>query len=202
MIKAIFLDIGGVLIINNVRKVISEWAKKLGVDPLELKTLSKEYSNLHMGGDTITYDEFINRKAVNWITAQELSDLQKEIWNSEYVNQELSDFINQEAKNFIWGIITNNYREAEELLLSKFKIPKFYKIFVTSAEVGVMKPDPKIYQAALEKTSLSPQEILFIDDSLENVEGAEKVDINGIQFINNQQLLRDFKKYMKLQIGR
>jgi putative hydrolase of the HAD superfamily len=60
-------------------------------------------------------------------------------------------------------------------------------VFVTSAEIGVMKPDPRIYQAMLEKLGVSPPETIFVDDFLENVEGARRLGMRSIHFLDPDQ---------------
>lgn len=52
---------------------------------------------------------------------------------------------------------------------------------VASCEVHVNKPDPKIYQAFLEKYQLKASECVFIDDRLENVQAAFALGFAGIQ---------------------
>ena len=61
---------------------------------------------------------------------------------------------------------------------------------IVSAFYRCVKPSPEIYRTALEKFSLSPEECLFVDDILENVQGAEAVGIPGFQFTGNVPALR------------
>lgn len=56
---------------------------------------------------------------------------------------------------------------------------------VASFELHVNKPDPRIYQALLSKYDLQPKECVFIDDTLENVQAAFKLDITGIPMKGN-----------------
>ena len=92
---------------------------------------------------------------------------------------------------YIYGVISNNFREAEEVLLKKFKVPKFYRLFISSSDIGVLKPNPKIYQKAIAESGFKAAECLFIDDSLDNVKGAEEVEMVGLQFISNEQFKKE-----------
>lgn len=56
---------------------------------------------------------------------------------------------------------------------------------VASCDIHINKPDPRIYQALLHKYDLKPKECVFIDDSLENVQAAFKLDITGIPMRSN-----------------
>jgi putative hydrolase of the HAD superfamily len=45
-----------------------------------------------------------------------------------------------------------------------------------------VKPDPAIYRYTLEMNKLKAEETIFIDDILENIQGAESINITGIHF--------------------
>ena len=53
---------------------------------------------------------------------------------------------------------------------------------VFSFREGVVKPDPQIYRILLERYDLQAEECVFIDDTEENVRGAEKLGFKGIVF--------------------
>ena len=59
---------------------------------------------------------------------------------------------------------------------------------VLSGDIGVTKPDPGIYQALLNKIPFPPEECVFIDDSLANVQGGEVLGIHGIHFVSVDDL--------------
>ena len=52
---------------------------------------------------------------------------------------------------------------------------------IASCEVHINKPDPRIYQALLEKYNLKATECVFIDDSRPNVQTAFQLGMNGLQ---------------------
>ena len=53
---------------------------------------------------------------------------------------------------------------------------------VISCEVGFSKPDPRIYQLCLDRLGLAARETLFVDDRADNIEGAERVGLQTLQF--------------------
>ena len=65
-------------------------------------------------------------------------------------------------------------------VLADYRLSEFFETIVVSGEVGVKKPDPEIFQLALDKTRLSPSEVLYIGDTVEDVEGAEAAGITPI----------------------
>jgi putative hydrolase of the HAD superfamily len=66
--------------------------------------------------------------------------------------------------------------------------------YVLSFDYGLMKPDPRVYIAALELAGSNPERAVFIDDIQENIDGAERVGIKGLLFtpeIDLEKALRD-----------
>lgn len=72
----------------------------------------------------------------------------------------------------------------------------FFDIFddmVISGEVGFAKPEPEIYQILLDKIGRPAQECLFIDDSLPNIQQANKIGFATIHFQSPPQLENELK---------
>ena len=57
---------------------------------------------------------------------------------------------------------------------------------ILSYRVKMTKPDPKIYELLLSNYGLKAEECIFIDDTLRNVEAAEKLGIHGVRFFNQE----------------
>lgn len=83
--------------------------------------------------------------------------------------------------------LTDNVVEIVEYLK---KTCEFWPLFdgaAVSAELGMLKPQPAIYQALLSNNGLEASETVFIDDMPYNVEGAKAVGMAGIQFTDAAQ---------------
>ena len=62
---------------------------------------------------------------------------------------------------------------------------------VLSYRIGYLKPEPKIYLAAAESVETTPQQCLFIDDREINVDGAQSLGMQSIQFTGIEKLRQD-----------
>lgn len=60
---------------------------------------------------------------------------------------------------------------------------------IMSYEVKMIKPEPEIYQALVEKYNLIPEECVFVDDLLVNVEQARKIGMKAVQAITHEAAL-------------
>ncbi len=67
---------------------------------------------------------------------------------------------------------------------------------VVSAEVGLMKPDARIYRLALEELNARAEESVFLDDVLANVEAARAVGMHGIHFTQPEKALEELKQLL------
>jgi len=75
----------------------------------------------------------------------------------------------------------------------------FLQIFddkIISGHVGLAKPDTKIYQLAIDKFHLVPERSLFIDDKIENIEGAKQLGIQTIHLQNPDELPELIKPFI------
>lgn len=86
--------------------------------------------------------------------------------------------------------LTDNTYEIMNYLRKKYDFWTKFKGVVVSAEVGYLKPSPQIYRHLLATYHLIPQETLFMDDYLPNVEGARAVNMHAILFTDAQQCIK------------
>jgi HAD superfamily hydrolase (TIGR01549 family) len=69
--------------------------------------------------------------------------------------------------HFKLGLITNGPSRTQRPKIERFRLVDYLDLLIVSEEVGVAKPDPKIFQIALEQLGLAPSQALYVGDSLE-----------------------------------
>lgn len=76
------------------------------------------------------------------------------------------------------GIVANIYNEAMIPVLESEGLLPFFTTIIASVDVGFRKPDPIIFQIALEQLHLKPQEVIMVGDSPQNdIQGAKNLGI-------------------------
>ncbi len=80
------------------------------------------------------------------------------------------------------------------LLNKKWDFLEYFSEFILSHEVHLTKPDPRIFQLAIEKSECNAEEIVYVDDGLNNIRSANDLGIRGIYFTNVEDLIEEFKK--------
>lgn len=79
-----------------------------------------------------------------------------------------------------FGTINNESRELNRYRIERFGLREVFHLFVTSCYVGMRKPDPAIYRLALELTQCDPEECVFVDDRLLNIEAAIEAGLRTV----------------------
>jgi putative hydrolase of the HAD superfamily len=79
-------------------------------------------------------------------------------------------------------VLVTNAMDTLEEHLDRLGLTHFADDVVSSARVGVAKPDRRIYEIAAERAEVPPERCLFVDDRLPNVEGAEAVGMTGVHY--------------------
>jgi putative hydrolase of the HAD superfamily len=115
----------------------------------------------------------------------------------DHLNSVLIDLIKQHQQNYKIGILSNAMSNLRELMTDSWKIIDLFDEIVNSSEEGFMKPDPRIYNLALDKLGVLPNEAIFIDDMPENITAANELGINGIRFESNPQTINEINELLK-----
>lgn len=102
-------------------------------------------------------------------------------------------------KNYRLIALTNWSAETFPVAIRKYKFLELFEGIVVSGEIKMLKPFKEIYNYTLNKYNLDRKKCVFIDDRLNNVEGAIKCGIIGIQFESPKKLIIDLKK-LKIEI--
>lgn len=92
------------------------------------------------------------------------------------------------------GLLSNTSPDHFDFCRERFGIIReLFDVYVLSYEVGVMKPQPQIYEAAIEKAGVPAEQIFYVDDRAENVDGARRLGIDAVLFTDADQLLADLR---------
>lgn len=94
-------------------------------------------------------------------------------------------------KGYKLGLVSVHSKEWIDYCEKKFDYHKLFDSVLYSFEIGICKPDKKIYEKILQEMQVKPTECLFIDDSLINIRYAKELGMNAIQFKNSSQLIEE-----------
>lgn len=196
-IKNIIFDLGGVLLDIDYNRT------RLAFEALGIKDFDQLYSQasanhlfqrLEMG--TIEVPDFFNE--LNQCTGLSLTD--EEIinaWNAMLLDFRESSLqylipLKQKAQLLLLSNTNIIHKQAFDLIYSKrnsdISFEDHFHHCIFSYETGTRKPDANCYRWTLAKAHLRPEETIFIDDSPQNVAGANAVGIKGMLLENNVRI--------------
>ena len=97
-------------------------------------------------------------------------------------------------KDYLLCALTNWGAEKYALLRERYNFLNWFEETVVSGDVGVLKPDPAIYQILLERIQCEAQQCLFIDDREANVIAASQLGFDVVHFTSADNLLMELKE--------
>ena len=195
-IRAIFWDVGGVLLTN-------AWDRTERGAALEHFHLDEEefhdrhemvVSSFERG--KITLDEYLDR-TVFYRTRPFTRDAFREyMFSLTQPFPEVIEFARalRDSGQYFMGTINNESRELNDYRIEKFGMRAIFQLFVSSCFVGLRKPEEDIYRLALETTQIPAEECCFIDDRALNLECAVKLGMHTIEMQTLAELREDLGK--------
>ena len=191
-LKAVIFDFGGVLCFPPTPEQIASAANVCGLAPAEfLEAFWRKRREYDRGHDAGAYwrdiaqstDRVFDDALVGGMIQREI-----EFW-SHYDQRVLRWAGQLQSSGFRTSILSNLPRPLGEVLRAT---PGFLDVFdqVTfSYELGTIKPEAAIYHHALRELDVAAGEALFLDDRLENVEGARAAGLQAELFTTWEEFL-------------
>jgi FMN phosphatase YigB (HAD superfamily) len=198
-IKAILIDIGGVLWHQNETPLHVNWAPRCGLSPKEFDQIvyNSETGAQALIGNITGEEMWENIGDKLGLSPVERSWCEEEYWAGVWDTGFL-DYCHGLKSRCKLGIVSDAESTAREKV-KPWVNESLFDVIVFSSEVGVCKPDPKIFQRALEQLGVDASETLFIDDREKNVNGAKALGIHIIHYKNKSQVLAAIKEYVSLE---
>lgn len=181
MLKVIAFDFVGVLVNE----------KDIDLEEQEDKLERKFGSNLN-DEDYLTFAEQTLK-----INNKEAIDITKNIINKLYKVRDADIFTKLKNKyNNIKIIIATNHLSYVEEFINKYFDTTYLDDVIISANINKIKPNANFYNFILEKFNIKSKELLFLDDNVENIDGANKLNIRTIKVEKNMNLYEEVCKFI------
>ena len=191
MPKAILLDLGGVVLGINVAQVFQTWARRAGVESerIQHSWAMDEAYKLHEIG-AIDFAEYAGRLEQQLGINMPLSDWRagwNAIWTEPYA--QVVDQLPGLAQRYKLCAFSNTNAVHAEAFYAQYPraLESFSSMFL-SHEIGARKPDPDAFLQVCKKMSTHPRDVLFIDDSAANVEGARDAGIDAHHLVKERDI--------------
>jgi putative hydrolase of the HAD superfamily len=202
-IKALIWDLEGVLLKSRAGDLPAMVAQRLGVPSEKARPVFFSDMNDRVDLGEITQKEF-NLHILDQLELphSRLSDLESVFDNDLFVDQDLLARIREYRRNFKIGMISNFSDDLRKRLEDQWHIANVFDEMIISCEVGMVKPDPLIFQLMLDRLDCQPWEAVFIDDRPRNVEGSREFGLHTVFFKDRDEALAELDKIIRMESGR
>jgi len=195
-ITAIFFDIGAVLLSNGWTEV--ERRQVAAAFDLDFAEFDQRHYQVI---DAFDYGHISLQTYLDWavfytprpFTAQ---DFEKEVQRIMTPIPETIQIARKlkETGRYFRAALNNEPRECNDYRIQHFGLTQWFSAFFSSCYLGVRKPQLEVYRKALAISQRRPEESLFIDDSLPNIQAAQDLGMNGILYVGANELRAELGK--------
>jgi beta-phosphoglucomutase len=208
-IKAIIFDMDGVLI------DAKDWHYEALNKALALFGFSiSRYDHL------VTYDGLPTKKKLEMLTLERglpkglhhfINDL-KQIYTMEMIFQKCKPVFYHEyalsrlkAEGYRLAVASNSIRQTVELMMEKSNLSRYMDLMLSNQDVSKPKPDPEIYNTAIARLGLKPEECLIVEDNQNGIKaaqasGANVMIVNSVEDVNYTNIKVNIKKFESVEV--
>ncbi len=196
MIKVILFDVGGVYLDGSFVDFVNKARKILGMN-VDFYSDKEVVFDKRLNKGKITTEECFTRYFRVKISSKQMKKIIK-IWTNTWkLLDEMKRLIIELKKNYRLAILSNSDL-LDSLNYTKKGWYKYFDALILSHEIGILKPQKKIYDIAIKKLKVKPEECLFVDDQEDCLKPAREMGMVTILFKSIPQLREELrKKYIK-----
>lgn len=194
MIKAIIFDWGGTCTKGRIKEVvIKNISQKFSIS-LKKADMAYEKWNIDYLLGKISGPEFWKNFSEMLGIECNFKKLNMIFLKSPKVNKNVLSLIKKLRRNYKTGLLSDSYREMAGYIVKKYRLGELFDAMVFSNDVGIKKPDKRIFDFALKRLHVDAGECIFIDDIKINTDSAKKYGFRSIRFKGSENLKSWLKK--------
>ncbi len=198
-IRAVIFDVGGVLIHTSDRSALHRWEARLGLGEGDLahEVFDSPISWRASIGLATGADVWMELACLYRLHANEVRELVHDLHASEMVDEQMATFVGSLRPRYKTALLSNAWPEARASLEKRRDLGALTDMLIISCEERLLKPDTRIYQLAAERLGVAPEETLFVDDYLLNIEGARDAGMRVYHYATREATLHELADLLK-----
>jgi epoxide hydrolase-like predicted phosphatase len=198
-VRAVVFDIGGVLAVTPDLGMIGKWERALGLGDGGLARLLREVAEAGAVG-TISEQQAVQRTGeILGLDGPGRDAFMADLWTAYLgtLNGELAGYFAGLRPRYRTAIISNSFVGAREREQERYGFGDLTDVIVYSHEAGMSKPDPRIYRLAAECLGIQPEEMVFLDDVPQYVDGARQAGLQAVLFTGTEQAITEIEALLR-----
>lgn len=199
-IQAVIFDLGGVLLRTEDKTPRTRLAESLGKTYKELDQVvfGSRSAELAAVGEMDVEEHWQELGRTLELSEEGMMEFQRAFWEGDRLDRELIDYLRSLRPHYTTALLSNAWSDLRSIL-EEWKITDAFDEIIISAEVGMAKPDTRIYELIVEKLGIQPEQGIFVDDFSKNVEAARAAGLHAIHFQNREQTLNELQELLSEQ---
>lgn len=197
-IQAVLFDYGGVLARLPDGTARQRLADRCGVKVQTLRRLlfGGESFRLALLGEISAEKHWSTAARLLRVPPAELGDFIRQIWQADVLDEDLLALIRSLRGSRKVGLLSNATSDLRDVLAARAGIVEAFDDLVISSEVGLIKPDVRIYHLAVQRLGVPPESALMVDDLAGNILGAQRVGLQALHYHEPQESLGELKRLL------
>jgi len=202
-IRAVIFDFGGVLVRTEDKAPRTRLAERFGLTYAELDRLVFDSPS----GAKALVGELSEEEHMRQVCAglglgeAEVEAFQQAFWGGDRLDERLLAFVRSLRPRYRTALLSNAWSGLRPLLEVRLGIlDAFDQVFI-SCELGMAKPDLRVYAHVVEKLGVRPEEAVFVDDYPANIEAAQRAGLQAVHFRSTDQALHELAEMLGQRDG-
>ncbi|WP_437194295.1 HAD-IA family hydrolase [Planctomicrobium sp. SH527] len=196
-LKTILFDMGNVLVFFSHERMCRQMAEVCGCSEAELtRQLMASGCQADFERGLIDERELHNRFEALFQRPIDFDSLCEASGNIFQLNASIIPVL-EELKRLRLRLVllSNTCTTHVRVIRRNWNVLNYFDHLIVSYEVGAVKPESAIYQAALNSIECHPSEALYTDDILEYVETGKSYGLSAVQFSTTERFVSDLRQY-------
>ena len=191
-IKALIWDMEGVLLLTDDNNTPLTVAKILNAPYEKVREIYFGGFNDKVDLGEITQEQFNEHVLDTLQISRDKKHLLDEVFNEgSYIDEDLLKQIVEMSKEYKIGLLSNYSTDLRPKIEKEWALGSVFDEIIISCEVGMIKPDPVVFNLMLERLGVKADESVFIDDRIKNIDSAKKMGFHTIFFTSKEQALEE-----------
>jgi FMN phosphatase YigB (HAD superfamily) len=203
-IRAVLFDIGGVIIRTDDPGPRQRLGERFGLDHDAMDKLvfgcpAAQAAELGLETEGAVWNSV---KQALGLSDEELAGVKREFWAGDSLDVSLVELACSLRPGLKTGLLTNAWNPTPlSIFTLQYGLPEAlaqaaYDVVISSAAVGVKKPDRRIFEIAVERLGVQFPETAFIDDNAANIGAAKRLGMHAIRFHDSSQAVKALRKLL------
>jgi len=156
-----------------------------------------DYCDEHFFNTKLTFYDFIKKLIKQKNLSKETFDKIEELWEDAKrhvdIFPDVVETLEKLKKKYKLVLLSNTAEKEGEETIDRFGLKKYFDEIILSGQIGLAKPDPRVFRLVLDKVNIKPEKVVMVGDNLEmDIIPARTLGMKGI-LVDSRKKYTEYK---------